>query len=373
MNLGDYMAFLTISSDSSGIEGVKLMEGEVWQIDRYTISFRDSFEIRRKNERLFQAFQKRYPQSGDGNVSLLVPNRKEYKKWTVLYEKHFIAFKKILNDENFLDYYDSLEQSKHFVQSSRSVYQFLKETQPRDGNKLYFEVMRDMIWNYMQYVKTHPKAKSIDQLNQEAFREENSRPSFLVSPTRVQQERRILSTKHHEVDPDIEIYDQMDRVEGRYNILDGFLGNPHFDRHYQNVFTDGYFFLLGTTIESLLQKEIYQQWYQYAENGFEGTVVCPALYKNSSSLTELEKASIAMFCIFEEELEVEKLIALTLANQAEVIIELYDFQLYPRYSKKFPKAIIVIPGIQDENTVLDLTDAFMIDCYNHANNKRYEK
>ncbi len=367
------MAILTILSDSSSNEGIKIIEDDVWKIDRYTTALRDSFEVRRKNDRLFQEFQRKYPQSGSGSISLLVPKRNEYKKWNVLYEKHLIAFRKILEDDDFLEYYDSLVQSGHFFQSSVAVYQMLKSIKPHQENRLYFEIMRDMIWNYLQYTKENPNAKSIDQLYEEAFKEGSIYPKFMLPKAPTFQERRNLSTKYHEVDPDIEIYDQQDRVDGRYSLLDGFLGNPHFERHYPNTFIDGYFFLLGTVMENPLQKEIYQNWYTYAENGFDGTVVCPLLSKNSNFLNKLDKASIAMFCIFEEDPEVEKLIALTLVNQAEVIIELYDITLYPKYSKKYPKAVIVLSGIQDEDTVLDTTDTFMIDCYNHANSKRYQK
>lgn len=367
------MAILTISNNHSSSEAVKVKEGDVWEIDRYTTKFRDSSDLRQQNQRLYQEFQSKYPNGGRGSISLFVTKNGEYKEWYVFYEKHLVAFKSIIHDQDFLDYYMNFGRSRNYFRNIKDFYKSLEGLDDRRESKLYFETMRDMVYVYLQYCKENKDVKSIDQLYEEYYRREKLMSRTSSPLQREPIEHRIFLPSNKEIDPDILIYDEMDRVESRYSILDSFLSNPHFERTYQDVLTDGYFFILGNSIVGEEQKEIYEKWYQYASDCFDGTVVCSALSKNTSSLNKLEQANIVMFCIFESDLDIEKSISMALINRSEVIIELYDSSLYLKYSKKYRQATIVLCGMQDEDTILDTTDYFIIDCYNHAKEKGYQK
>ncbi len=388
------MAFLGISNGKSEREVIKVLSGDVWKIDSYTTNLEDSYEVRTKNFHAFQKFQKLYPTAGRGSVRLFLPSRRsgETKEWLVFYRKHKIAFSRILLNLEFMEDYVE-EGSKYFTQSDMRVVDkypasaheymnvFCRKLKEKDriisgcedGGPLYYGFMRDILYRYLKYSKKNPNVPSIEQLYTEYYREKNNQLSLSSDCDRTTTPSISMVSYKREADPDYLLYDEMDRLETRYNKWLEFLGNPHFDRYYGNIFTDSYLFILGTSAQDLEQKEIYRKWWEYAERGFDGTVVCPAVFKNSGFIDKFEVASIVFFCIFESEPEVEKMISLALMNQAEVVIQLYDISLYPKYAKKYPQATILLAGVEDEDELLDSTDDFMISCYNRENEKRYKK
>lgn len=384
------MAILCISNGKNEKEAVKIIEDEVWKIDAYTTTLEDSNEVRIVNPAAYQNFQNLFPYAGRGSVRLFLPKRGgEAKEWLVFYRKHEIAFPRILLDLEFMEHY--VEEGSRFLTYSdicrikdypSQVEEYMKvfckkliekdriTTGRNNGGPLYYGFMRDILYRYLKYSKANLNAPSIDQLYAEYYSETRTLHDFSSS---YRETSASLIPSESETDPDYLIYDEMDRVEVRYNKLHEFLSNPHFDRYYRDVFKDGYFFILGNAAREIEQKEIYLKWYNYGENGFDGTVVCPAAFKNSGYVDRFEKASIVFFIIFEGELEVERMISLALANQSEVAIQLYDASLYPKYAKKYPQATIFLASMKEEDELLDATDDFMIDCYNREKQKGYKK
>ncbi len=388
------MAVLSISNGKNEKESVEIISGEVWKIDKYTTKCEDSYEVRRLNQSQFKKFQLLYPTAGRGSVRLFLPSRwnGESKEWIVFYAKHRIAFTKILCDEDFMDYYvrcgsryltgyelnviENYPQHLHHCMEL-FCYSLLekdeKENNCKEGGPLYFGFMRDILYQYFKYSKAH-NAKSIDQLYAEHYSQMHLlSSSVLQSRDQIKEENVRDSHAIEEQDPDYAIYDAMDRVENSYSRLQEFLSNPNFERYYGDIFNDSYLFILGNAVQEYEQKEIYKKWYSYGERGFDGTVVCPAIFKNSSYIDKFENATIVFFCVFGSDSELEKMLSLAIMNHSEVIIQLYDASLYPRYSKKYPQATILLAGVKDEDTLLDETDTFMIECYNRVRGKGYQK
>lgn len=388
IGLGGSMAILGITTGKSNQEIVKILEGEVWTIDKYTMALVDSYELRSLNSSSFSKFQSLYPYAKNGSVRLFL-NGKD-KELFVFYKKHRQAFERILLDHEFIEYYaeigsnffsrkdiDIIEHYPHRISVYMKLFcqelmdKDLKQNGQSNGGALYYGFMRDILYKYLNYSRRNKSAKTIDQLCAEYFSEQRSIQGFGLDMPPSNNVPFIESVK--EIDPDDEMFYSMDTVEPRYDKLKGFLGNPNFDRYYGDIFKDGYLFILGNKIEDYWQQEIYQKWYEYGERGFDGTVICPAIFKNSGYVDRFDVASIIFFCVFNTDPEVEKMISLALLNQSEVIIHLYDSTLYPKYAKKYPKATILLEGIQDEDSLLDATDEFMISCYNREKEKRYQK
>jgi len=388
IGLGGSMAILGIATGKCNDEIVKILDGEVWKIDKYTMAFADSYELRAFNAASFAKFQSLYPYAKNGSVRLFLNGTD--KEWFVFYKKHRHAFEKIILDHEFIEYYAEMG-SKYFSRKDVdiidhyphriSVYmkQFcqalidkdLKQTGQPNGGALYYGFMRDILYKYLNYSRQNKNAKTIDQLSAEYFSEQISIQIACLN-TPPSNDTPVMD-RGKELDPDYEMFYSMDTLETRYDKLKGFLGNPNFDRYYGDIFKDSYLFILGNKAEDYWQQEVYQKWYEYGTNGFDGTVICPAIFKNSGYVDRFDAASIVFFCVFDTNPEVERMISLALLNQSEVIIQLYDSTLYPKYIKKYPKATIVLQGVQDEDSLLDATDDFMISCYNRVKEKRYQK
>lgn len=388
------MAILSISNGQYGSESVVLLEGEVWKIDKYTTTFEDSTEIRSLNSAAYSRFCKQYPHAGRGSVRLTLPKgRNEFKDWNVFYRKHRVAFSAVLKDRDFIEYYidnehgyfsnyDILSIERNPIRIGEITSQFCTrllerdaiENRCKDGGPLYFGFMRSVLYQYLMYCRINKNAKTIDQIYAEYYKESQTIPDF-VREVRGENLPSTLIPSRRRDEPDLDLYDAMDREESRYNKLASFLGSPHFERCYDDVLKDGYLFLLGTSIQEYEHQEIYKKWYNYAENGFDGTIVCPMLFKNSGYFEKFNLANIVFFCVFESDAEVERLISLAIANHAEVIIHLYDSTLYPKYAKKYPQVTILLARLESEDALLDATDDFMISCYNHHKNKekRYQE
>lgn len=394
------MAILTISNGKYGNEYVVVKEGEVWQIDKYTMEYEDSSAIRTENLDLFQKFQSSYPFAGRGSVRLFLVNSSLDKRteWLVFYKKHKTVFPQILSDSSFMEhYFDGGSRYLSFRDISNaenfpdrlayymlSICDNLKRRDQKavgsiDGGPLYYGFLRDILYRYIDYSNRHKDVKTIDQLYVEYYKSIHDEPNFLFDKesdlfpsSTMLEEVSKLSISDSTVDPDEEIYSAMDNQEPRYSQLQAFLANPHFERHYGNIFEDSYLFILGNSIHDHEQQEAYEKWYQYAQDGFDGVIVCPNLSKETKYISHFEESSINFFCIFKIDAELERMIALSLANRSEVIICLYDASLYPRYAKSYPKAMIVLPNVVEPDKLLDQVDSFMIDCYNRVKEKRYQ-
>lgn len=395
MMLGDSMAFLCIASGRSSTDVVKLKEGEVWEIDQYTMRLEDSSVVRDKNAKLLAQFQKMYPHSGTGAVRLFKPSHKvegSWSEWIVLYKKHYIAFQKILTNQMFMQYYARTSQ-RYFSPYDRkqiSYYprylkthmgRYCKELKRRDkektgknGGPLYYGFIRETIYQYMQYCNSiSPLSPSIDTLYEKHLQQEKEKHR-VITPSNPTPVFVTPTDNEYEIDPDILKWDEIDRTEPRFSMLTSFLCNPEFDRQYGGIFKDSYLFLLGNPPQDMIEKEEYQRWYQYCEEGFDGTVVCPTLSKNTGWVREFEKASIVFFYVREASQTLEKTIALALANRSEVVILLYNPELYANYQKKYKEAsIFLLNSFLSNDEVIDGVDEFMIAAYNRERDKKYTK
>ena len=264
---GDNMSFLAISNGNSSTDLIKIKEGEVWQIDKYTMTFQNSDEIRTKNAAAYRLFLERYPSGRRGAIRLFKPSSHhigEYHEWTVLYKKHYVAFAKIIQDVSFMrmlvrrsnsffsryDYHEITYHPERLKVHMNRYCQNLKkkdqeETNEKGGGKNFYTFMREVLYQYTEYQKQYPGCPSIDTIYQQVMEEKaKSKKKEVVSPNVEKLPDIPLSSPVGEKDPDIVLFDQMDvPIEGKEDPLRDFLyGGDHAHR-WTSMFEQEYLFL----------------------------------------------------------------------------------------------------------------------------------
>ena len=105
------MAFLCISVDNSSVNVVHIMDGELLDIDKYTIKYNNANEILKEFPEKIEELNNRFnldANESDIRVRIFLPNDKEQ---FVMYKRHFIAFKYLIKKRDFLKYAISYDSS----------------------------------------------------------------------------------------------------------------------------------------------------------------------------------------------------------------------------------------------------------------------
>ncbi len=389
------MAFLCFALGNSNMDLVKIKEGQEWEIDKYTTKFENSMEIRKKHSKEYDAFCQQY--SSPGSVRFFREKEDEIKEWRVLYRKHLVAFSKIVENPsfmgefvrrkpNFFSEYDRrviLYYRKQMGSHMRKYCRDKKKTDEKlfgmkQGGPRYFEFVREVIFHYSLYLSSHPKAPTIEEI----YRQEEMKKRALKKPRATYRPPTIetayptalyhlapqLDSSLGDIDPDILLYDQMDRVEVEPDSLDLFLGSPNFETRYAEVLENQNFFLLGDRASSKEKEEEYRHWYQICEDSFTGKVIAPIIGVHASQISQFESANHCLFLLWEKNREVEKQIAIALYNHADVALIIYQKELVSYYQKKFPKATIIFG---EEKERKEGFNDFMIALYNQEYGKKY--
>ncbi len=392
---GDTMAFLMISSGNSYIDAVLLKEGEVWQIDKYTLGLEDSNEVRKKNAQKMKQFEAEHPFSGRGAVRLFQSiEGEEVKEWMVLYHKHAVVFPTLIKNPQFMafmvkrsreffapyDYsvltYRPKEVARHMGHYCHNLkIADEKETGEKKGRR-YYKFLREVIFQYTQYCKYYSDS-SIDDIyaSLKAKQDAKKKGPQKVAKTLPKKvtyiptpETRIVPTFEpiEWLDPDQSLYDEMDREEIEPSPLTLFLGAPDFERYYGDIFSQDFLFLFGNSKE---ERSEYEKWYAILEEAFPGHICIPQIGKGAKYAQNFDMAKIVIFLVEESEKAVEKAMVEALMNQAKVVIIAKRDSLVAYYQKKFPKAVVLK---EDEEFTSKFAD-FMIDAYNEERGKKYPK
>ena len=62
-----FVAYVGISSGNSSVDIIKLKEGDVWEVDKYTMQFEDSQDLRKHNKKAMEEFKRKF---NDNRVTL---------------------------------------------------------------------------------------------------------------------------------------------------------------------------------------------------------------------------------------------------------------------------------------------------------------
>ncbi len=374
------MAYIGVFTEGLMSPSVKFLESDVWQIDKYTTQFQNSTAIRNANEEKYYEFQKKYPSAGRGYVRLFhMSSRGEIQEWMVLYEKHKLAFPYILQNPDFMKYFVCvnktyfspfvqgllLQKRKDGINQVRKYCRELKAADKKqmgvsDGGVKYYTFMRDIVYQYVAYTRKRSYAKSIDQLVQQHYEDCHSESKVQESSI------KELFSYFPERDPDQILFDIRDNAIPEENLLKEFLGNPNFDRYYDYFSDSDLLFLLGDAIEDFTSQERYEKWYRVCKDGFDGTICCPPLNKNSSLVSHFRDAQIVVFCISQKDRVVESEISVALNNKAEVALITYDPNLWQLYAKKYPGATLIMGK---ETNFQRQFEEFMIHVYQERKSK----
>ncbi len=392
-----FVAYVGISSGNSSVDIIKLKEGDVWEVDKYTMQFEDSQDLRKHNKKAMEEFKRKYPQSGIGAVRLFKSARKDsktLKEWVVFYKKHLMAFPKIIQNPTFMaevvrysssyfapfDKRILLHEPKKVKRHMGSYCMRLKKNDKSLGiqkgyGPKYLTFVREMIYQYGEFLKRHPEQETIDQIYENMQSTKKSYRLMHSQPEVVTFEPDTKSVIEHpiEIDPDYEIFDERTSVELEEDRLREFVMHPHFSRHYEELLDQYHLFLIGNRMEDVEDENFYREMLQLLEDTFYGNICCPNLFYHSADMANFNQANIVICYVHTPDRELEKQIMTALTNKANVAIFLKNLKLQNLYEKKFPEAKIIPVGEEYAATSLDQFSDFMISIYNQEKGKKYYK
>lgn len=400
------MAFLCISNGRSSTEIVKLIEGELYEIDKETIKFFDSDHIREKYKSKLKTFNDEYPNATSASIRIFDDENESENGLNVLYKKHLIAFKEIIKNEEFMKYLCRVEYAKEkdmektgkyqkiyideyqrkgilFKGFSSSVKDLLRNIKAHDkrkdgaknGGKRYFDFIRYVLTKYDFYINKHnPKLPTINEIYKNHI-------SILENAKlqKNEEEREISEIIEYELETssaeriitetdfiDVNGYQEMMYPEESPYL---FFESPNFDRYYYRFFENSHISILGDSRE----KEDYEKWYSISERCFTGDICCLALAKNYNLYTEFDNSILNIFCCMEKNKDLERIIAKSVINKALTIVISSDIELLELYSQKY-QDIRTIHYKEDDKEVSEreLVEIF-IRLYNDEYRKVYSK
>ena len=98
------MAFLCISLNNSSVNTIHILDGDLLEIDKYTIKYDSAKDILKEFPEKIEELKNRYnleDNLSDIKLRIFLPNDKEQ---FVMYKKHFVAFKFLIQQLDFLKY-----------------------------------------------------------------------------------------------------------------------------------------------------------------------------------------------------------------------------------------------------------------------------
>lgn len=176
MVLGDTMAFLCISLDSSSVNAVHIIDGDLIDIDKYTIMHNNAQEILKEFPEKIEELNNIYnleDTTSNIRVRIFLPNDKEQ---FVMYKKHLAVFNLILQNRTFLEYSIDCDPNlfdrkiKKLIETKSVEDSFLYssiKTMIEEIDKInYISLVRKVCEHYLNYIEDNEEEKimNIDDL-----------------------------------------------------------------------------------------------------------------------------------------------------------------------------------------------------------------
>lgn len=397
------MEYLCFVNGRNQNELVKIIEGELYEIDRLTTSCIDSDAIRKKYKKQFSEFQTAYPDAKRGAVRIFGDNVYGDNGKRVLYKKHKVAFNEIIKDKQFLRW--SSREDLNGKRGNRLIYdtyilkgiteyhleltrinQFLATIKRDDrndigltgGGKRYYRFVRGLLSRYEEYYKEFNKP-SIDDIWKEylsglekiKLEKESLGEQIIISPEIDEEElfieRNYEVSQEPQYDPDL--YPEEPVFEEP--IYEFFTGD-YFERLYGETFAEDDLMMVG---DLSLSKDLnkLKPFQEVVDNCYNGKITNANL--SSFSRADLETFTNAKIVIVygeEDNRRLQVILANAIQNQASVVFISDDTSLIAKYAKKF-KQIIPILDQEDDKHLSSKKQlvTFFVDQY--QNNKGYSK
>jgi hypothetical protein len=400
------MAFLCVSNGRSSTEVTKLLEGELYEIDKYTTRYLNSDQIRDKNVAKLKNFKKNFPEAGNGSIRVFDENIPSENGLTVLYKKHVIAFGEILKNVKFMRFLASEERAKVLAARrgekstgsflplyelngilkynfSASINRLLKILKQRDkdktgktgGGQSYFSFMRLALrkYNFWQTEnKNHPSIdemyrKHLEIIESSALKKEPKSGRLVEEtlPLYIQEEIPFgIITETDFVD--VIGYEEMINPEiSPYT----FFSSDSFDRSYSDLFDDSHMFILGSSKET----DEYKELYEISKKCFDGQICCPILGEDASVYNDFDNSKMNIFYLEEKTRELEAFIARSQVNGASTIIISPNEKILESYREKYKDIETILSSIADKKQMeKDLVESF-IRLYNEEYKRNYSR
>ena len=257
------MAFLCISLNNSSVNVVHIMDGELLDIDKYTIKYNNANEILKEFPEKIDELNNRFnldSNDSDVRVRIFLPNDKEQ---FVMYKRHLIAFKYLIKKRDFLRYaisYDSSIFSKkecelinHDGITSAALASKINSIVNNYDEDTLYSVIRKICEQYINYIEDNEDMKnpSIEEI-------------YKTYLSRLKTGKIVKNNKAVNVK----------KEEKKINPFAVF-EHPNFSKVYGNAINPGKpIFILGDQITENSKSE-YKELYENCKKCFSNPVYCP--------------------------------------------------------------------------------------------------
>ncbi len=393
------MEFLCFTNGRNQVEIVKIIEGDLHEIDRLTSKYLDSDAIRKKYRKEFALFQKKYPDAKNGAVRIFGESVKNENGLRVLYKKHKVVFNHIIRDKNFLRWFARAELNKprsnrilsdiyilrgitEFHLELTRINQYLASIKKRDraedgktgGGKRYYHFMRILLNRYEDYRKEFNKP-SLDDIWKEYLKsfqdiKLDKTPkcgTITTSEQKVAETIQLPLIFDEEIDPDQAMYDS-EVIYGEP--LYDFFSSDYFEQGYSTIFKNDKLMLIGELSKTGDLDEI-KPFTEVCDICYNGETLVSTVDRFSHD--ELKDFNTSKFTILYAEeytIELRNLLILATENESEIVVITNDRVVANSIMKKHPNIRMIVDDENDNHlrAKKDLV-AFFIEQYN----KEYRK
>lgn len=406
------MEYLCFSNGRKQDECVRIFEGEAYEIDRLTSKYMDSDAIRKKYAREFGEFQRTYPNGGKGSVRIYGSSVTNENGWRVLYQKHIVAFKQIIQNERFLRFmaerelkvkrenriiYDTyvLNGIAHYHKEKVRINQFITTIKREDrkqygvtgGARRYYRFIRDLLNKYDEYCKYNANALTVDQIwkqHLEKLQNVSVQRKPIMNNPKVKgepiEDEETIAENLPGFEPDVKVdpkVEQGDDYEPDYEHLGEqpvyreplyeFFQNDHFERCFAKTFSENEMMVLGDFSITHDPKNM-SPWAGIANTCFNGNV--KAVDLEHFSYADFQTFNISVFITLIGEADTSRLqtmVISALENKAQVILISDDKALLNTYSKKFKSIVPIYNDPNDNYAAQKAYVDFFVEQYQNAN------
>ncbi len=327
------MAFLCISLNKSSLDTVHLLDGEIYDIDKYTTKYDSSKSILKEFPDKIAEFNHIYNLKDDNHnikIRIFLANDKEL---FIMYKRHLVAFKALSKDIKFLRYaiiYDNSLFDKKIRDliankvSNEIVVAKIKDYIDSLDDVAYYDLVRRICYQYNNFVEDYQELEllSIDDLYKKYLRQ--------LKQSKLRKHSQSGSIKKKTVNNPFAVFE-----------------HPNFSKTYGSALdTTKPIFILGFKISESNKYE-YQELYDNCKRCFRNQVYYPMNAKVSTPL-DTDYARIfreALFIIINGNginEELDKKIRYASSKDITVLVLITDDDCAHEYYKRYSTSDTVI-------------------------------
>lgn len=327
------MAFLCISLNKSSLDTVHLLDGELYDIDKYTVKYDSSKNILKEFPDKIAEFNHIYNLKDDSHnikLRIFLANDKEQ---FIMYKKHLVAFKTLIKDIRFLSYAITYESSlfdksiKDLIvahASSDEILTKIKEYISKLDDVGYYDLVRKICFQYGNFIEDYQELEllNIDEIYKRYLKQ--------LKQSKIKKNHQSGSIKVQPVNNPFAVFE-----------------HPNFSKTYGSALdTTKPIFILGAKISESTKYE-YQELYDNCKKCFRNPIYYPMNAKVSTPL-DTDFARIfreALFIIINGNginEEIDRKIRYASSKDITVLVLITDDYYADEYYKRYSSSDTVI-------------------------------